>query len=231
MRTWVILLTVVLAVMPFVAGCGQVENKDVSVDKQKGADVGVVVEETKESRKASGPAGAQVNEFMVADFDSGEKPNNIGGDFGAWNKDPADLSQWCNESFDSSNRYGSTGFSMKLDYSVESKNPAYNGFWMFLQSFDASKYDNIIFRVKGDGKIGYTTVFKVELKNAAKQVGRYYVTNVSDQWQEIVIPLKEIKGITDFSGLTEFVVVFEDRIASNKKGVIYLDEVKFTKNE
>ena len=120
---------------------------------------------------------------------------------------------------------------MKLEYSVESKNPAYNGFWMFLQNLDASKYDNIAFRVKGDAKVGYTTVFKVELKNAAKQVGRYYVTNVTDQWQDVVIPLKDLKGITDYSNLTEFVVVFEDRIASNKKGVIYIDDLRFTKNK
>jgi len=157
------------------------------------------------------------NEFLVADFNTGEKPNNIGGDFGAWSKDPTDFSQGCSESFDSVNRYGSTGFSMKLDYSVDSKNPAYNGFWMFLQNFDASKYDNLALRVKGDGKIGYTTVFKVELKNASKQVGRYYVTNVTDAWQDIVIPLKDFKGITDLSNLSEF--------------VIYIDDIRFTKNK
>ena len=171
------------------------------------------------------------SELVVADFDSGEKPNNIGGDFGAWSKDPTDFSQGCTESFDSINRYGTKGFGMKLEYSVESKNPAYNGFWMFLQNLDASKYDNVAFRVKGDAKIGYTTVFKVELKNAAKQVGRYYVTNISDQWQDVVIPLKDLKGITDYSNLTELVFVFEDRIASNKKGVIYVDDIRFTKNK
>ena len=171
------------------------------------------------------------NEFLVADFNTGEKPNNIGGDFGAWSKDPTDFTQGCSEAFDSVNRRGTTGFSMKLDYSVDSKNPAYNGFWMFLQNFDASKYDNLALWVKGDGKIGYTTVFKIELKNASKQVGRYYVTNVTDGWQDIVIPLKDFKGITDFSNLSELVVVFEDRIASNKKGVVYLDDIRFTKNK
>lgn len=171
------------------------------------------------------------SEFLVADFNSGEKPNNIGGDFGAWNKDPTDFSQGCNEAFDSVNRRGTTGFAMKLDYSVESKNPAYNGFWMFLQNFDATDYDNVSMWVKGDGKLGYTTVFKVELKNASKQIGRYYVTNITDQWQDIVIPLKDFKGITDFSNLTELVIVFEDRIASNKRGVIYLDDIRFTKNK
>jgi len=174
---------------------------------------------------------ASGSELLVADFDSGEKPNNIGGDFGAWSKDPTDFSQGCTEAFDSVNRSGTKGFGMKLEYSVDSKNPAYNGFWMLLQNLDASKYDNVAFKVKGDAKIGYTTVFKIELKNAAKQVGRYYVTNITDQWQDVVIPLKEFKGVTDYSNLTEFVIVFEDRIASNKKGVIYLDDIRFTKNK
>ena len=180
------------------------------------------------AEKAAPAAGS---ELVVADFDSGEKPNNIGGDFGSWNKDPTDFSQGCTESFDSANRYGTKGFGMKLEYSVESKNPAYNGFWMFLQNLDASKYDNVALKVKGDAKVGYTTVFKVEIKNASKQVGRYYVTNITDQWQDVVIPLKDFKGITDLSNMTEFVVVFEDRIASNKKGVVYIDDIRFTKNK
>lgn len=170
-----------------------------------------------------------VEELVVANFDSGEKPNNLGGNFGAWNKDPSDPTQWCKESFDNVTRHGNSSFSMKLDYSVDSPNPAYNGFWMMLPNLDASKYDALNFWVKGDAKAGYTTVFKIELKNANKQVGRYYVSNVSDQWQEISIPLSELKGLIDRSNLTEFVVVFEDRMASNKKGVIYIDDIRFIK--
>jgi len=170
-------------------------------------------------------------DLLIADFNSGEKPNNIGGDFGAWNKDPADFTQGCTEAFDSANRHGDAGFSMKLDYSVDSKNPAYNGFWMSLNGIDASKYDNLSLWVKGDPKTGYTTVFKVELKNAAKQIGRYYITNVTDQWQQVVIPLSEFKGLTDLSNMTELVIVFEDRVASNKKGVVYVDDISLGKNK
>ena len=176
-------------------------------------------------------AAAKAGDLLIADFNSGEKPNNIGGDFGAWNKDPADFTQGCTESFDSANRHGDSGFAMKLDYSVDSKNPAYNGFWMSLNGIDVSKYDNLAMWVKGDAKTGYTTVFKVELKNAAKQIGRYYITNVTDQWQEVVIPLAEFKGLTDLSNMSEFVIVFEDRVASNKKGVVYIDDIKFGKNK
>lgn len=172
---------------------------------------------------------APVEEVLIANFDSGEKPNNMGGNFGAWNKDPSDPTQWCKETFDNINRRGDAGFGMKLDYSVDSPNPAYNGFWMMLPNFDATKYDALNFWVKGDSKTGYTTVFKIELKNANKQVGRYYVSNVTDQWKEISIPLAEMRTLIDRSVLTEFVVVFEDRMASNKKGVIYIDDIRFIK--
>jgi len=167
--------------------------------------------------------------LLIADFDTGEKPNNIGGNFGTWDKDPADFSQGSSEAFDSVHRHGGQGFSMKIDYDVDSPNPAYNGFWMFLQNVDATGYDNLTFWVKGDPDKGYTTVFKIELKNAKRQIGRYYASNVTDQWQEIIIPLNQFKGMTDFSGLTELVMVFEDRVASNKAGVIYIDDIRFTK--
>ena len=165
----------------------------------------------------------------LADFDSGEKPNNVGGNFGAWNKDPSDPTQWCKEGFDNVTRHGEKGFGMKLDYSVDSPNPAYNGFWMMLPNLDASKYDTLNLWVKGDENTGYTTVFKIEIKNANKQVGRYYVSNVSNQWQKISIPLSEFKSLIDRTNLTEFVIVFEDRMATNKKGIIYIDDITLTK--
>ncbi|MCK4463209.1 MAG: CIA30 family protein [Candidatus Omnitrophica bacterium] len=178
---------------------------------------------------ASFAAKEPSEEVVIADFNTGEKPNNIGGNFGAWDKDPADFSQGCSESFDSVNKHGRKGFAMKLDYDVDSNNPAYNGFWMLLQGLDASKYDNLAFWVKGDPEEGCTTVFKIELKNAQKHVGRYYVTDITNEWQEIVIPFKDFKGITDFSDMAELVFVFEDRVASNKDGIIYIDDIRFTK--
>lgn len=164
---------------------------------------------------------------MVADFNSGAKPNNLGGDFGAWIKDPSDPMQGCVESFDRANRYGSSGFALRLIYSVESKNPAFGGLWMRLQNLDASKFDSLAFRVRGDSKIGFTTVFKVELKDSMDQTSHFYVRGVTDQWQDLAIPLKDFEGMTNFRSLKEFVIVFEDTSATSKRGVIYIDDVRF----
>ena len=167
-------------------------------------------------------------ELMVADFDSGAKPNNLGGDFGCWIKDPADPMQGCIDSFDAKDRYGSRGYALRLIYSVASKNPAYGGLWMRLNDVDVSRFDALAFRVRGDAAMGYTKVFKVELKDALDQSSRHYVSNVTDQWQDIVIPLSDFEGMANARKLKEFVIIFEDTTATAKQGVIYLDDIRFT---
>ena len=52
------------------------------------------------------PAAKSGNEIMLADFDTGDKPNNVGGDFGAWDKDPNDDTQGCQLSFDQDDAKG-----------------------------------------------------------------------------------------------------------------------------
>ena len=168
--------------------------------------------------------------LLVADFDSGSKPNNIGGDFGAWNKDEADQTQGCKNDFDANVKHGDKGFSTRLDYDVDSPNPAYNGFWMKLQSTDISKYDKLSFWVKGDETAGFSAKIKLELKNGKGEVGRYMVTTVTKDWQEIVIPLSQFAGLTDLTSMTEFVIVFDDMTcAAKKQGTIYIDDIALVK--
>jgi len=167
--------------------------------------------------------------LMIDDFDDGAKPNNIGGDLGAWERDPADETQSCREYFTSETKVGEKGYAMKIDYDVDSPSPAYNGYWTKLQGINVTPYKNFVFYVKGDEKDGFTTQFKIELKNEKKELGRYYVKGVTSDWQKVVVPLTNFVGITDFSNMTEFVIVFEDRIATDRDGAIYIDNLHFTK--
>jgi hypothetical protein len=169
-------------------------------------------------------------ELMVADFNSGAKPNNLGGDFGAWIKDPADPMQGALESFDRKDRYGDKGYALRLIYSVASKNPAYGGLWLRLQNLNASKFAALRFRVRGDAGMGYTKVFKVELKDALDQSSHFYVRSVSGEWQDIAIPLGDFQGMANARKLKELVIVIEDTTATAKQGVLYFDDVRFAKN-
>jgi hypothetical protein len=170
-------------------------------------------------------------DLMVADFNSGAKPNNLGGDFGCWIKDPNDPMQGCIESFDAKNRYGNKGYALRLIYSVASKKPAFGGLWMRLPNLDASRFNALAFRVRGDPAMGYTKVLKVELKDAVDQASDHYVRDVTDQWQDVVIPLSDFQGMANARRLTQFVIVIEDTTATAKQGVIYLDDIRFTNGE
>ncbi len=65
-------------------------------------------EEAERARKRAELESKQIKEntcpdvtppVLIADFNSGEKPNNLGGDFGAWDRDPNDYTQTATESF------------------------------------------------------------------------------------------------------------------------------------
>lgn len=172
---------------------------------------------------------ANANEVVVADFNSGHKPNNLGGDFGAWIADPGDPMQGSIDSFDRDNRYGDMGYALRLIYSVASNKPAFGGLWMQLKGLDASAFDTLSFRVKGDAALGFTTNFRVELKDVLDQTSRFEVSGISAQWQDISIPLDRFVGMANRRKLKEFVIVIEDRSASAKQGVLYFDDIRFTR--
>src|SRR5258708_7786810 len=108
-------------------------------------------------------AMAAGNELVLADFNTGAKPSNTGGDFGAWNKDPNDETQGTTMSFVSDDALGDpAGYSIHLDYDVDSPNPAYNGFWMKLNDANATLYNALTFYIKGDATAGFTKRVKIE---------------------------------------------------------------------
>ncbi len=169
-------------------------------------------------------------ELVIADFDTGDKPNNIGGDFGAWDKDPNDETQGTQMSFEADDAMGDpAGYSIRLDYDVDSPNPAYNGFWMKMNGEDGSLYNSLNFYVKGDKTNDFTKRVKIELKDMTNKPSPYIVTGLTDQWQKISIPFEKFRRITDWKSLNEFVVVFDDINSNPKKGTIFIDHVSLSK--
>ena len=175
-------------------------------------------------------AMASGTELVIADFNSGEKPNNIGGDFGSWDKDPEDNTQGTKLTFVSDDALGDpSGYAARLDYDVDSPSPAYNGFWMKLRGVDATPYNSLAFYVKGDAKGGFTKRLKIELKDKSDKPSAYLVGNITDKWQKISIPFDRFRRIQDWTSLNEFVVVFDDMNSNPKTGAIYLDQIALSK--
>lgn len=179
---------------------------------------------------AFGSSPLYAGELVMADFNTGDKPNNLGGDFGSWDKDPNDETQSCEISFAEDDALGEkSGYSLRLDYDVDSPNPAYNGFWMKLNGLDRAGYDTLSFYIRGDGDAGFTNRVKVELKDLSNIPSAYLVSGVTNTWQKISIPLEKFRKVKDWANLNEFVVVFDDVNSRPKEGTIYIDQVELTK--
>lgn len=173
---------------------------------------------------------ADGKELVIADFDTGSKPNNIGGDFGSWDKDPDDDTQGTRMTFEPDDALGNpSGYAVRLDYDVDSPNPAYNGFWTKLNGEDLSNYNALTFYIKGDPAKGFTKRVKVELKDQGTKTSAYVFGNVTEEWQKVVIPFDKFRRITDWSKMGELVFVFDDMNSRPKTGTILIDQLAFAK--
>jgi len=168
--------------------------------------------------------------LLVADFNKGRKPNQLRGEFGSWNYAPNDETQGCWDWFEPEDFAGGDGYSVSLEYDVLSPNPAFCGFWMKLQGTNISAYDTLSFWVRGDNQMGFTTRFKVELKNKAGKRAVYTISGVTNEWQEFRVPFKGTRAIQDWSKLDEFTVVFDDILVTKKTGKIFMDNISFQKS-
>jgi hypothetical protein len=177
------------------------------------------------SKSAILKSASEKGELMIADFDIGDKPNNLGGDFGGFAKDPNDDTQDCRATFASDDALGNMdGFALRLDYDVDSPSPAYNGFWMKLENLNATPYDTLSFYARGASK-RFTKRLKVELKTPDHRSASFFISGITDQWQKIQIPLKRFKGIKNWSVLSELVLVFDDVNTAPKKGTLLIDQM------
>jgi len=175
-------------------------------------------------------AMAAGKELVIADFNSGDKPNNLGGDFGTWDKDPDDDTQTVALKFEPEDALGNpAGYSIRLDYDVDSPNPAYNGFWMKLNGENATAYNTLSFYVKGDAQTGFTKRVKVELKDMSNRPSPYVVSGITEEWQKVSIPFEKFRRVQDWTALNEFVVVFDDINSRPKTGAIYIDQIALSK--
>jgi hypothetical protein len=168
--------------------------------------------------------------ILVNDFNKKENFNNLDGPFGSWNIFYSDPDQHCKDELVTSERLGDEGYSLKLDYDVDSPYSAYNGFFTDLMKTDVSEYKYLVLYIKGDKTAGFTEKVNLELKNQ-RQIGRCAISGVTDEWKRYVIPLNEFVGLTSFKDMKELVIVFSDLNATKKTGVVYIDDIYFTKTE
>lgn len=175
------------------------------------------------------PLSDTKNTLLIADFDTWEDINNIGGGFSSWSKDPADDTQNCRAELTDSEKVSEKGNSLKLTYDVDSPKNAFNGMWMGLENTDWTPYKYVVISVKGSKEAGFTPRFKIELKNKKGESGKYVITGITDQWKQFAIPLSAFRGMTKLKDMQIFTIVFDDMRCDPKVGAIFVDNVYLSK--
>jgi len=176
---------------------------------------------------------AFAGDLMIADFENGMR-SNLGTDIGTWNSNPLDTSQGCTTEIIP--LYGVMGRTdiethvLKISYDVATTGPAFNGIYIKLNDIDLSAYNEISMLIKGDLEKGFTTKFKVELKNAKGERTACALKGITNDWERLAIPIQEFKAlgsIRDWSHMIEIIFTFDDMTVDKKEGAIYVDEIKF----
>ncbi len=170
-------------------------------------------------------------EAIVADFNDQAATNNLGNIIEVWMKDKgADPTQSCSMTFVQDDALGvEGGYSVKIDYDVDSPNGAYNGFRTSLKGLNLAGYTHLNFYVKGDPGMGFGKKFKIELIGDSKVPSPYIVDGVTEEWQKISVPFTEFFAIRNWSELGNFVIVFADLLSDPKTGSILIDQIYFSK--
>ncbi len=162
------------------------------------------------------PADAPQGSVSLADFDDCSKDN----------LEPcqAESTQGCVHSFGSNRVEDKKGFSLKLDYDLNSPNSGVNGLRIKLSEKITDIFDGIVFYVKGDKKTGFTTKFNVVFKGENEN-GTYPVTGINGSWKLVPILFSEVKGISDWSRISKMEILFDAKVVTSPKGTIYIDDV------
>ena len=120
---------------------------------------------------------------------------------------------------------------LRVAYRLDPGQGARAGVRIKLDGLDASAYDHLELRVKGDPSAGFAPAFQVGFERPSPgrpnmiESGSSVVTGVSDQWRDVQVPLSLMIGLGDRTGLDAFVLTFESRPTDALAGAIDVDHL------
>ena len=120
---------------------------------------------------------------------------------------------------------------LRLSYRLDPGAPARAGLRIKLDRLDASAYDHLELKVRGDPGTGFARALEVGFRRSRPdrpdmvESGSSLVLGISDQWRDVRVPLNRMTGIRSWSGLDQLVLAVDARRAEAQAGAIYLDDL------
>lgn len=188
-----------------------------------------------------------IKPVVLTDYSGGSLYTNFGGLSGGDENKPGTL--YATITQDEGYIKGNSGYAVTLDYDVD-RLGEFTFYWIKFgkeipgksgstESLDLKGYNYLSFWIKGAQEV---SDIKIELHQDVngdgiftygQDITSYVYVNayikggiINKEWSKVVVPLKALGKITDWSKMLELVFVFENK-AGNKKGIVYMDDILF----
>ena len=90
---------------------------------------------------------------------------------------------------------------IRVQYNLQFPYPPVKTFSFSIPQINAEKYKRLIFSIRAESSNpGFV---KVMIKNHKNESAAYFLKTVSDNWQEVSIPLEQFNEISDWTNLTD----------------------------
>jgi len=191
-----------------------------------------------ESRVDGQPA---LKRLLLADF---EQPPGHPVALG-WQHSPADTAFGLRYQSVPSDRPGGPGQALRVSYRLPTTPSPENpdqpdqdfGLVLHLLGLDASDYDHVSFWLKGDTTAGFNQQLEIKFRRphptlaGVREEGNAVIANVSDQWQQITVPLRQMKGINDWRSIESFSINLHSQRTAVRTGAYLVDDIVLLKIE
>ncbi|MBN2445501.1 MAG: DUF3131 domain-containing protein [Phycisphaerae bacterium] len=167
--------------------------------------------------KGNGPTRVAIDDFERPDIGT----NLVGGATDCWTRDKADETVSVKLRRDETDIDGTRGGCLRVDYDVDSPNPAYGGLTLNLAHVDGSGCNALRLRARG---LPDRTKIELHGRGGSGAV-RAHVKDPT-QWSTIELRYRDFGLITDWSDLDRLVIVLEDNASKPKVGTVWLDDIE-----
>lgn len=113
---------------------------------------------------------------------------------------------------------------VKLDFSLDpAKKAVYS---IALNKANLIKFKTMEFSLK-KSDFNASLALRVEFSNSYNERSEIYVKDILNKWKGYKIPFADFKSISDWSEITSLSFIVEEWNAADKKGAVYIDNVRF----
>jgi len=156
--------------------------------------------------------------LLIDDFCDSDDNNSLNGEVGQFTSSPSCAAPIASELVDDT---------LRLDYDVTAGSGCYCGYWS-KTPLDLNPYRTLAVKVRGErcGHAALSSARTVPVSTDKLKLNDYLLDGVTDEWQEVRIPLDASSAVTDWAQGDSYVIAFEAGRGA-AEGTTWWDDVAF----